>query len=91
MKALGGERVAGLAERGGDVLGHGVPPQSERLEGRTGTGPLGEPYDDGPEPVGDEQYDEPSEIDHEALASRYGARGGEGCAGGSTRPSALSS
>src|SRR2546425_8374820 len=31
-----------------------------------------------------------SEIDHETLASGYGARGGEGSAGGSTRPSALS-
>jgi len=41
MKAIGGDRVAGLAERGGDVLGHRVPPQSERLEGRTGHRPSG--------------------------------------------------
>src|SRR6266850_2461287 len=76
---------------GGDVLGHRMPPRSERLKHGTGTGVLGEPHHDGPEPVGGEQYDEPGEIDHEALASGYGARGGEGRAGGSTRASALSS
>src|SRR5882724_5814613 len=91
LKALGGERVAGLPERGADVLGHRVPTRSERLEDRMRTGLLGEPHHDGPEPVWSEQYDEPSEIDHEALASGYGVRGGEGCAGGSTRANALSS
>src|SRR6266704_6961478 len=77
-------------ERRGDVLGHQVSPGSKGLEDRAGTGLLGEPHDDGPEPVWDEEYDQPSEIDHETLASGYGARGGEGSAGGSTRPSALS-
>src|SRR2546426_6671356 len=71
-------------------LGHQVSPGSKGLEDRAGTGLLGEPHDDGPEPVWDEEYDQPSEIDHETLASGYGARGGEGSAGGSTRPSALS-
>src|SRR2546422_8987111 len=68
---------------------HQVSPGSKGLEDRAGTGLLGEPHDDGPEPVWDEEYDQPSEIDHETLASGYGARGGEGRAGGSPRPSAL--
>src|SRR2546430_9711190 len=34
--------------------------------------------------------DDNREIDHETLATGYGARGGEGSAGGSTRPRALS-
>src|SRR6266702_2223522 len=90
-KAFSGEPVAGLPERRGDVLGHHVSPGSKGLEDRTGTGLLSEPHDDGPEPVWDEEYDQPSEIDHETLATGYGARGGEDSAGGSTRPSALSS
>src|SRR5256884_9653437 len=88
-KAFGGKRVAGLPERPGDVLGHQVSPGSKGLEDRAGTGLLSEPHDDGPEPVWDEEYDQPREIDHETLASGYGARGGEGSAGGSTRPSEI--
>src|SRR2546425_8483786 len=56
-KAFGGEPVAGLPERRGDVLGHQVSPGSKGLEDRAGTGLLGEPHDDGPEPVWDEEYD----------------------------------
>jgi len=69
VKALGGEGVAGLPERRGDVLGHGVPPRSERLEDRTGSNPLGEPHDDRPKPVWNEQYDEPRQISHAGLAN----------------------
>src|SRR2546425_8052270 len=52
------------------VLGHQVSPGSKGLEDRAGTGLLGEPHDDGPEPVWDEEYDQPSEIEHETLGAR---------------------
>src|SRR3989440_3195752 len=77
-KAFGGEPVAGLPERRGHVLGHQVSPGSKGLEDRAGTGLLGEPHDDGPEPVWDEEYDQPSEIEHETLGAATALGAGEG-------------
>ena len=64
VKALGGERLAGLPKRRRNVFRHRVALRSEGLEDRLRTGLLGEPHNDRPEPVRDEQDDEPSETAH---------------------------